>query len=128
MSITKKEERRLYMQSWREQNPEKIKATNEARKDKVKAWRDGYRESEELPYIIIYCIPNYNGKDNYVGITSNPFTRMINHKSLGKLNTEEYIELDRADTRAEAKKLEAQYHDRGYHGADNRLTDKESKI
>jgi hypothetical protein len=79
---------------------------------------DGYRESKELPYIIIYCIDNYNGKgDHYVGITSNPFTRMINHKSEGKINTEEYIELDRADTRAEAEKLEAQYHARGYDGA-----------
>ena len=42
---------------------------------------------------------------------------MNNHKSVGRLNTEEYIELDRADTRAEAEKLEAQYHAKGYDGA-----------
>ena len=42
---------------------------------------------------------------------------MKNHKTQGKLNTSKYIELDRADTRKNALELEAQYHDRGYHGA-----------
>tara|TARA_R110000796_G_scaffold237009_1_gene356822 strand:+ start:45 stop:560 length:516 start_codon:yes stop_codon:yes gene_type:complete len=142
------ESRKPKVKVWREANKEKIaaqtkvyrKANNDkivahrkvsykANKGKVIACNNGYRKSKELPYIIIYCIPNYNGKDNYVGITKNPFTRMINHKSQGKLNTEEYIELDKADTRAEAKKLEREYHNRGYHGIDGRLTNnKKEKI
>ena len=109
---------------YREANKEKIvelrKAHYEANKEEIKAKIKAYVKSRELPYTIIYCIPNYNGRDNYVGITNNPYTRMINHKSLGKFNTSKYIELDRADTREEALKLEAEYHARGYHGADKR--------
>lgn len=137
-----KEERREYNKAYyvankdkekayREANKERIasqkKLRNEKNKEEIKAKIKAYVKSRELPYTIIYCIPNYNGKDNYVGITSNPYIRMINHKSLGKFNTSKYIELDRADTREEALKLEREYHDRGYHGKGTGRPRKQSK-
>lgn len=103
----KRAQDRIYRKRYRVKNREKLNAEKIA-----------YRKSVTLPYNIIYCIPNYDGKGNdYVGITNQPMIRMHSHKSLGKLNTGEYIELDRVDTRAEALILEAEYHDKGYHGA-----------
>ena len=118
----RKEKARARAKAWGLANPEKVKAKNKAwnsaNPDKRKALSKAHVKSKELDYYMIYCIPNHDGLDsNYVGVTSNPYNRMKDHKHLGKFNTEEYIELDRADTRAEAEELEAQYHDRGYDGA-----------
>lgn len=116
-----KEKLKAYRKAYREANREKRRLYDKAYKARNKERYKAYREARKLPYTIIYCIPNYNGKnDNYVGITNQIEARMGNHKHLGKLNTEEYIELDRVDTRAEAEVLEAQYHERGYHGINNR--------
>ena len=99
-----------HTEDYKEKNKARTKAWGLANPDKYKAYR--------LDYCIVYCIPNYDGLgSNYAGVTSNPTNRMYNHKSIGKFNTEEYIELDRADTRAEAEELEAEYHARGYDGA-----------
>ena len=124
----RKDKKKAITKAWHNKNKhteeykEKTKASSKAwylaNSDKKKAKNKARYKAKELGYCIVYCIPNHDGLgNNYVGVTNNPYNRMQNHKGLGKLNAKEYIELDRADTRAEAEKLEAEYHARGYDGA-----------
>jgi len=76
-----------------------------------------YHESKKLDYILVYIIKDYDGNgNNYCGITRNPFYRMKSHSFRGKLNTDKYEIVAKVETRVEALKIEASYHDRGYHG------------
>ena len=105
-----------------------------------KAWNaknPGYIEpSTQAGYdlgIVVYVIRNYDGKGNdYVGCTQNFPLRMAKHKYgdkamgvLPKLNTENAEVLHEcSDDREKALKIEASYHDRGYHGGSVNQWDK----
>ena len=105
---------------WRDANKEGEVLRRIKNKELHKKASKAHRQSTRLPHNVVYCIPNYNGVGgNYVGVTNNLYNRMATHKSLGKLNTAEYIILDEIVDRSFAESIESQYHDRGYHGARN---------
>lgn len=132
-----KEKTRAYGKARYEAKKEEILADNKVRyqnnrdvitaKQRIKYQKNKEQEqargianykSNKLPYNIVYCIPNYNGKgDNYAGITDNPTNRMAQHKYKGVLNTSEWYELGKVEDRIEAKALENAFHKLGYHGA-----------
>tara|TARA_R110002049_G_scaffold230196_1_gene402334 strand:+ start:2439 stop:2870 length:432 start_codon:yes stop_codon:yes gene_type:complete len=131
--ITVEEKRKTYLKNWVENNIEKVrayrKAYYKANKGKHNAVTKSYYQSNKnqfveyyeanrLPYNLVYCIPNYNGKgDDYCGVTDNPVSRMRNHKCIGKVNTDKWYELSRDDCRVKAEAIENDYHLKGYHGS-----------
>lgn len=66
----------------------------------------------KLSYHIVYLLPDHN----YVGVTNRPYFRMNSHKFYSNRNTDNWIELARFDSRKDALKCEAEYHDKGYEG------------
>ena len=75
-------------------------------------------QNQKTDVVVVYQIENYDGKgNNYCGITQNLNNRMYKHKSLGKMNVNDWSVLDLAMTREEARDIEARYHQSGYHGA-----------
>jgi len=79
-----------------------------------------YHLDSDLGYFAVYLIQNYNGLgDAYVGQTGNLYTRMSNHRKLGRLNTEAYRILQCFETREQALAFEAIQHEAGYHGYNN---------
>tara|TARA_R110000796_G_scaffold82986_1_gene181935 strand:+ start:290 stop:655 length:366 start_codon:yes stop_codon:yes gene_type:complete len=96
----------------------KQRAKYQKNKEEAQARGIATYESNKLPYNIVYCIPDYNGKgDNYAGVTDNPLNRMAQHKYKGVLNTSEWYELGKVIDRREARALEDAFHKLGYHGA-----------
>jgi len=117
-----KEERKAKQRAYNQKNRDTINAKQRAKyqKNKEEAQARGIAtyESNKLPYNIVYCIPDYNGKgNNYAGITDNPTNRMAQHKYKGVLNTSEWYELGKVVDRKEAEALEDAFHKLGYHGA-----------
>ena len=116
-SKANKESIAIYQKAHYQANRESLlinqRAYNEANKDERKA----YKESKRLHHHIVYCLPNYkkHGYIKYAGVTNIPYNRMIQHKSEGK-NTDEWFVLHECDTREEAEKIEAEYHEKGYAG------------
>tara|TARA_R110000787_G_scaffold81511_2_gene176707 strand:- start:1016 stop:1435 length:420 start_codon:yes stop_codon:yes gene_type:complete len=112
-----KEALKIKMKAYYDTNKEDIlikqKVYHKANKDKRKA----YYESKKLTHHVVYCLPKYNkhGYIKYAGVTDNPYHRMHTHKSEGK-NTDEWFVLHECDTREEAEKIEAEYHEKGYAG------------
>lgn len=116
--LNNKEEAKAYYEANKEdilaKRPIYLEKTKEKRATQAKA----YNESKKLPYNIVYCIPNYDGKGgNYCGVTNQPILRMGAHNTLGVLNTSEWYELGRCNDRKEAEALESAFHELGYHGA-----------
>jgi predicted GIY-YIG superfamily endonuclease len=70
------------------------------------------RLTNQLSYHIVYLLPDHN----YVGVTNNPLFRMDRHRSKFNRNTDNWIELARFESREDALKHEAEYHDKGYEG------------
>ena len=87
-------------------------------KDRLSKQKILQRKANNLPYNVIYCIPNYNGLgDNYCGVTYNIVSRMRNHKSQGKQNVSDWFILDIKTDRKQAEISESSFHDKGCHGA-----------
>ena len=93
-----------------------------------------YNEKGYKLGIVVYVIRNYDGKGNdYIGQTNNFPARMRQHKNGDKakgippkLNTENAEILHYCgDDREKALKIEASYHDKGYHG---RVTGRPMKV
>ena len=100
---------------WRKANPEKIKAKD----DRFKKNNPGYIKPSmvDLGYWVVYLIHDFDGLNNiYCGQTQNIYTRMANHKSLGKLNTQTHEILEKFDNVDEALGFELTLHLAGYHG------------
>ena len=140
-----KEKVKASRKAWNEANPDKIKANNDAFKPKraaynkankkkiaatdkawakkneehLKTYNREHLQKKKLPFNIVYCIPDYDGKGgNYAGVTNNPHRRMLAHKNdTGKLNTENWFILDVVIDRGEALISESRFHVQGYHGA-----------
>ena len=109
---------KAYYQANREKKIAKVKIYDEANKEKKRAYLKSYVETNKLPYNVIYCIPDYDGKgNNYCGVSHDPKNRMGSHKHNGKINTNKWYELDRVVDRTEALAKEKEYHLKGYHGA-----------
>tara|TARA_R110000744_G_scaffold7783_1_gene26750 strand:+ start:51 stop:437 length:387 start_codon:yes stop_codon:yes gene_type:complete len=88
-------------------------------KDKRMAYQKKVRNDNKLDYHAIYIIDNYDNQGNhYCGVTENPTTREYWHKSNSKLNVDNTVYVDRADTRKEALLIESEYHSKGYHGGE----------
>ena len=127
--LSNKDKTKIYSKTYREVNRDKIVANRDRQKEYnrnsylrnkegVRVKNKANHESNKLPYNIVYCIPNYNGKgDNYAGVTNQPKSRMANHKTQGKLNVSNWYELGRCDCREEAEALEDAFHKLGYHGS-----------
>ena len=116
-----KEKIAIKKKQYREANKELIAETfkkwREKNKERVNAKKSYDYELSKLDYHIVYCLHNYNGLGgHYVGITTEPITRMRSHKSQGR-DVSNWLILDYADTREEASILERQYHNKGYDGA-----------
>ena len=116
-----KEERREYDRAYRLKNKDKLKeylkTYHKSNEEKIAAQKKALYRGHSVSYTIVYCIPNYNGKgDNYCGITSNPYKRMINHKRLNKQNTSDWFILDVKLDRKEALESEKIFHSKGYYG------------
>lgn len=102
---------------WRENNQDKVKAYNEATRETRIAKMKARREAKKLPYYIVYCIPNYDGKGgNYAGVTNQPQKRMQAHILAGKVNTDDFFILDVKTDKLEAYASETAFHNKGYHG------------
>ena len=119
----KKEAKRVVREAYKEKvaasnekKAAKSKAYNKANKSKKYKQNQAYKRDNTLPYNVVYCIPLYNGKDNYCGVTNQPSLRMYKHKALGKLNVNEWYELGRCNDKKEALALERAFHKLGYHG------------
>ena len=113
-----------------ELKPVEMFGKNKSRKDGLEYWcklckrdilnncvkkyhENYYREHVKLSYHIVYLLPDHN----YVGVTNNPVYRMSNHRKKGfNRNTDNWIELARFESREDALKREAEYHDKGYEG------------
>ena len=118
--LKNKEKIAAYQKQYLLDNKEKFATYRAKNKDYYNAKSKEQRETNTLKLNVVYCIPNYDGAGgNYVGVTNNIYNRIANHKSLGKLNTENYIILDEIEDRSLAESIESQYHDKGYHGAIN---------
>ena len=106
-----------YKKQWYQDNVERVKITQKQHyKNNLTYYKQHskqYRESTKLLYHVVYLLPDHN----YVGVTDNIYVRMACHKSQYKRNTDNWIELARFDTREEALKCEAEYHFKGYEGA-----------
>ena len=112
-----KDNRKDYLETNKDRIGKRGKAYREINRGSIAAQGKVYRESKKLPYNVVYCIPNYDNKgNNYAGVTNRPDIRIKDHKSLGKLNTGNWYELDRIVDRAEAEAKESEYHKLGYHG------------
>jgi len=113
-----------------EANKEKIKAYREANKEKIKAYRKEYskeyyesnkdslksrqakyRKSLTNDYYTLY----YLKEEHYVGITSQPDTRMRRHKHNGK-HVLDYEVISTFKTKREALDAEKYMHSIGYCG------------
>ena len=87
-------------------------------KKAAKAYNKSRYQEQKTPIVVVYQIEDYDGKgNNYCGITQNLYNRMCKHKSLGKMNVDDWSVLSIAMTREEARELERGYHQSGYHGA-----------
>lgn len=120
--MTKRQE---YQRAYYEANKSKIadRATKryEANREAIIDKQLARHRSHNLHCTIVYVIPNYDGEGNdYVGITKNLNNRLAKHKSLGKLNTDNWDILEIEFDRAKARELEKQYHSQGYAGARKR--------
>jgi len=104
-----------YKKEWGEKNPEKVEAINKRFKEKNPDYVSP--SAVNLGYWIVYIITNYNGLgDDYCGQTQNIYKRMVNHKYLGKLNTDTYTIVKKCDTLEDALEIESAVHNFGYHG------------
>ena len=98
----------------------------EYREKQIKRYRKHYYKAK-TDYWTIYLIDNFNGKcDHYVGITQHLKNRLATHKNSGA-DTSYVLEMDKADTEELALKYEAEYHKRGYCGANGCTKYKEMK-
>ena len=86
--------------NWAQENKE---YRNTYAKEYIHSLKDG----EHKVYLLPEC--------NYVGVTNNPIRRFIEHKSVGRDNTNPRILYSTPD-REEAEELEALLHDMGYEG------------
>ena len=68
---------------------------------------------QKQSHIIVYLLPDHN----YVGITDNPYHRMIQHRSEYNRHTDNWIEIARYNDRRLALQHEALLHAQGYEGA-----------
>ena len=107
-----KEERKEYNKQWYQNNIERKKQYYLNNKECRNKYDELYCKSLILSYHIVYLLPNHN----YVGITNNPYKRMVRHKSKHNRNISNWIELKRFDTREEALVYESQLHSQGYAG------------
>lgn len=119
--LINKEKTDKYQREYRGANKEKTKEYNKAymsdNRERLLVQRKEARDSKIMPYNIIYCIPNYDGKGgNYCGVTKRPDTRMSEHRSCGKQNVNDWFILDIIIDRAEALTRESEFHKLGYHG------------
>ena len=106
----KKKARAKWYQNNKEHHIQKVKEWSEANPNYIQP------SSVNLGYWVVYLIYNYNGlNDNYAGQTQNIYKRMIQHKHLGKLNTETYEVLEKFDNVDEALGFELTLHLNGYH-------------
>lgn len=122
------EEKKIYMKAYYKANKEKLnkqsKDWNKANRVNAKIWYQDNkvklkadRESMNLNYYIVYCLPNFNNDNKaYAGITNQPSVRMRSHKSLGK-NIEGWFILGVLENKIKARQLEIEYHNKGYSGA-----------
>ena len=122
--MTRGEKRADYMKAYKQKNKEKLEAyKKDWYEDNIEhclAQRREWNNGKKLPYVIIYCIPNYDGKGgNYAGITNNVYRRMANHKNLGKKNTDDWFILDIKTSRKAALISEKHFHSQGYEGINN---------
>ena len=74
-------------------------------------------ESHRLTHHIVYCLPYYDkhGYMSYAGVTDAPNNRMLKHENVGN-NIDDWFILQVCETRQEALKIEAEYHEKGYAG------------
>ena len=126
LTEAQKESKKEYMRLYRIRNRAKLQAqqkvANDLRKESSREYNKSRHESKTLPYNVIYCIPNYDGKGgNYAGVTNNVYSRMSSHRYLGKQNTEDFFILDIKTDRKEALASELRFHKQGYHGIINKI-------
>lgn len=126
-----KEEKKEYNKKYQEKNKERISAKkkvdyqnnkekyaaynkvyNEANKEKIAVLNKAYYESKKDGLYTVYHLVN----ENYVGQTSNLYTRLIVHKSKNGRDVSNVQIIGKYKTRIEAKTVEAEYHSKGYLG------------
>ena len=81
-------------------------------KRKVRQCQNNIRLNRKTSHWIVYQLPN---ADNYVGYTNNAYDRMYHHQANGR-NTDNWITLQKCNTKQEALIIEAHYHTLGYPG------------
>ena len=110
---------------WYKENTEKSKENTIRFREKnpgyvppcVKENPSNYGKKDDLGYIAVYAIDDYNGTgDAYCGQTGNLYKRMSLHKSHGRLNTETHRILQCFETREQALVFEKIKHNEGFHG------------
>ena len=113
---------------WYKENTEKSKENTIRFREKnpgyvppcVKENPSNYGKKDDLGYIAVYAIDNYNGTEaSYCGQTGNLVNRMKTHRQHGRLNTESHRILGCFRTREQAMAFEAIQHKAGYHGHNN---------
>ena len=102
---------------WYQSNKEKLaeygKKYYENNREKVLEQTKKYYESFKLDHYIVYYLP----EENYCGVTQNPTSRMLRHKSRGN-NPTGWRVLATTKTKQEALIIESKYHtELGMHGA-----------
>ena len=131
-----KEEKRKYDKKYREANKEKYAANKkawnrankekiaaekkvyyQANKEKLAAYDKAYKESKKDGLYTVYHLVN----ENYVGQTSNLYTRLNNHRNNQNRDVSNVQILGKYKTRKEAMEVEARYHSKGYLGCNNGL-------
>ena len=120
-----KEEKREYNKNYKEANKEKIavqqKVYKEANKEKIDAYHKDYSkkwiDSKKDGLYTVYLLP----EENYVGQTNNLYQRLVKHRCRDERNTSGMQVIGKYNTREQAMNVEADYHSKGYLGA-NRNT------
>ena len=137
--LENKEAQKIYQAKWKKENPNHTKKWRKENPEKEKEiqarfyennpnyitpcrienpdYNKEYNRKYNLGYWIVYIITDYNGLgDDYCGQTQNIHTRMANHKSQGRLNTDTYTIVKKCDTLEDALEIESAVHNFGYHG------------
>ena len=92
-------------------NRDKLKNYSKITNGRYSAYNKMYIESKKDGYHYVYLLPEYN----YVGYTSNLYSRMIVHKSNNR-DISNYIVLGKFLDKEEALQVERSYHAKGFLG------------
>jgi len=121
-----KEQKAEYNKRYYLKNKEKWEGIYETQKESQKEYKKKYaKENRQLlkgygiqwrkdGHYSVYLLP----KENYVGMTEQIKARMHNHKYYGN-DTTDYKVLHTFNSKKEALKKEAEYHEMGYKGKSN---------